>query len=144
MSTTKTYAQKSGLVKACKKLGVTCNPRQNVLGRWYNLPMVLVNAVRVPVLKVATAPAKIVKVFGKGIKIEKNRAEQNGIKKPSVGGKCRAVWDECDRLLNANNGIIPMPKALKEWALTNGYNENNAVIELYQWRKFMGFTKQKA
>lgn len=87
---------------------------------------------------------KQVKLFGKGIKIQKDRITQNGITQPSKGGKCRAVWDECDRLLKANNGIVPMPKELKAWARENGYNENNAVIELYVWRKFMGFGKKAA
>src|SRR5690554_4439873 len=31
-----------------------------------------------------------------GLKIEKDRPEQNGIKRPSIGGKCRAIWDALD------------------------------------------------
>lgn len=73
---------------------------------------------------------------GTGIKIEKDRPEQNGIQRPSAGGKCRAIWDFCDEL--NEKGVIPMPKMLKEAAAEKGWNENNAVIEMYQWRKFHG------
>ena len=112
----------------------------------HGVQVVFGNAVKmvIPSVVNAVVAVRTIKLFGKGIKIEKNREERNGIKRPSIGGKCRAIWDECDALLAANNGMIPMPKALKEFALTNGYNANNAVIELYQWRKFMGFTKAKA
>ena len=74
--------------------------------------------------------------IGKGIKIEKNRVEQNGVVRPSVGGKCRAIWDACDALLA--DGDTPMPKVIKALATENGWNLNNAVIEMYQWRKFNG------
>lgn len=75
---------------------------------------------------------------GTGIKIEKDRPEQNGIVRPSVGGKCRQVWDFCDRVMEG--GQLPMPKQMREWAASKGVNENNAVIEMYQWRKFHGIT----
>lgn len=78
----------------------------------------------------------------KGLKIEANREERNGLKRPSIGGKCRAIWDECDRI-EESTGLVPMPKQLKAFASENGYNENNAVIELYQWRKFMGYSKSR-
>lgn len=85
------------------------------------------------------ASKKSAKETGTGLKIERNREERNGIKRPSIGGKCRQVWDACDSIYNNGKGLIPMPKQLKEWATANGHNPNNAVIELYQWRKFMGF-----
>jgi hypothetical protein len=75
---------------------------------------------------------------GVGIKIEKDRPEQNGIVRPSVGGKCRAIWDFCDSFY-ASQGRLPMPKEMKQAAQDNGWNENNAVIEMYQWRKFNGY-----
>lgn len=75
---------------------------------------------------------------GTGMKIEMVRPRRNGIARPSAGGKCRAVWDECDRL--TAEGITPVPKLLKDWAVDNGQNENNAVIEMYNWRKFNGIT----
>lgn len=82
-------------------------------------------------------PAKM-NVTGKGIKIQKDREERNGIKRPSAGGKCAAVWDKCDELYEFN-GMVPTPKVLKGWAEDNNHNFNNAAIELYRWRNFMGF-----
>lgn len=80
---------------------------------------------------------------GTGIKIEKDRPEQNGIIRPSKGGKCWLVWDYCDGLYN--EGTLPMPKTMRTWAKEHGLNENNAVIEMYQWRKFNGIIgRQKA
>lgn len=79
---------------------------------------------------------------GKGVAIEKNRDIQNGIKRPSIGGVCRGVWDACDEFLNVN-GVSPKPSDLREKALGNGWNLNNVSIELYQWRKFKGISKKK-
>lgn len=77
-----------------------------------------------------------------GIKIEKNREEQNGVKRPSVGGLCRQVWDACD-VFFAQHDKSPKPADLKETAIANGWNLNNVSIELYQWRKFNGLSKKK-
>ena len=77
-------------------------------------------------------------VKGTGLKIEKDRPEQNGVCRPSAGGKCRAIWDHCDEMYA--KGVTPMPKLIKEAAKQKGWNENNAVIEMYQWRKFHGVT----
>lgn len=71
---------------------------------------------------------------GTGLKIEKNREERNGIKRPSAGGKCRAIWDYLDAQVAA--GTTPTPKLVRAEAESQGWNTNNAVIELYQWRKF--------
>lgn len=73
----------------------------------------------------------------KGISIQKDREERNGIKRPSHGGACAAVWDYCDEFVAANGGKLPMPKDMKAWAAATGHNANNAVIEMYQWRKFV-------
>ena len=87
-----------------------------------------------PVVKaVATAAGR-----GKtaGMKIEKDRDEQNGIKRPSVGGVCRAIWDTLDA--SYKNGKLLTAKELRAMAPAQGWNENNVSIEYYQWRKFMG------
>jgi hypothetical protein len=72
-----------------------------------------------------------------GLKIEKNRPVQNGITRPSAGGKCRAVWDQLDEL-RASLGTVPSSKDVKVLAQQNGWNPNNASIEFYQWRKYNG------
>ncbi|MAS67332.1 MAG: hypothetical protein CMK82_11130 [Pseudomonadales bacterium] len=77
---------------------------------------------------------------GNGLKIEKDRPEQNGVKRPSVGGKCRAIWDALDSY-RAETGELPTSKTVKELAADEGWNPNNASIEYYQWRKFNGIAK---
>jgi len=79
---------------------------------------------------------------GTGLKHEKNRETQNGVTRPSAGGKCRAVWDALDRDVEA--GQQPDAKRVKELAEANGWNPNNAMCELYAWRKFNGLSKPRA
>lgn len=68
--------------------------------------------------------------------IEKDREERNGVKRPSAGGLCRAVWDFCDSVHTAEH--TPAVKEVRLEAEARGWNPNNASIEYYQWRKFMG------
>lgn len=77
-----------------------------------------------------------------GLKIEKDREERNGIKRPSVGGTCRAVWDALDAAVA--EGKTPSAKDVKAMAEANGWNLNNASIEFYQWRKFNGIRGRQA
>ena len=71
--------------------------------------------------------------------IEKDRPEQNGVKRPSAGGLCRAVWDAC-WAHQETTGLPPTAKEVKALAEANGWNPNNASIEYYQWRKFNGIS----
>jgi hypothetical protein len=91
----------------------------------------------------APAQAPAAAPTGTGVKIEKNREERNGVKRPSVGGMCRAVWDFCDAH-QAANGAAPAVKDVKAAAETNSWNANNASIEYYLWRKFMGIRGRQA
>jgi hypothetical protein len=79
---------------------------------------------------------------GTGLKIEKDRPEQNGVKRPSIGGKCRAIWDALDAYLK-ETGEQPTSKTVKALAADEGWNPNTASIEFYQWRKFHGISKSK-
>lgn len=83
-------------------------------------------AMEAPAQPVVTTPAEEVP------KVE--RIEQNGVKRPGPG-KCLEVWEYLDQHGNM------MPKDLKPIAGEKGWNENNALIELYQWRKFNGITR---
>ena len=85
------------------------------------------------------APAPKAEPKTTGLIIEKNRPEQNGVKRPSAGGLCRAVWDAC-WAHQETTGLPPTAKEVKAIAETNGWNLNNASIEYYQWRKFNGIT----
>lgn len=77
---------------------------------------------------------------GTGLKIEKDRPEANGVKRPSIGGKCRAIWDALDAY-RAEEGELPTSKVVRELAADEGWNPNNASIEYYQWRKYNGIAK---
>lgn len=79
---------------------------------------------------------------GNGLKIEKNREERNGVKRPSIGGKCRAVWDAMDTLVA--NGETPSVKLMRAIAEIAGWNVNNTVAELYTWRRFHGMPGRSA
>lgn len=72
----------------------------------------------------------------KGIRIDKNRAEQNGIRRPSAGGKCAKIWDECD--FKVASGVQPTIKGMKNWGTANGINLTTVTIQFYQWRAFNG------
>jgi hypothetical protein len=74
---------------------------------------------------------------GTGLKIEKDREERNGVKRPSAGGKCRAIWDALDAVV-ASTGNQPTSQLVKGLAAEQGWNPSNASIEFYQWRKFNG------
>ncbi len=74
-----------------------------------------------------------------GLVIEKDRPTQNGVTRPSAGGRCRAVWDALDAY-RAETGMVPDAKVVRELAADEGWNPNNASIEFYQWRKFNGIT----
>jgi len=92
-----------------------------------------------PRARVEKAPAPFVpKVDRKGYTIQKEREAQNGVKRPSAGTVCGAVWDAFD----AN----PAVKAgeLAALADANGWNRTNVSCEFYAWRKFMGIKGRAA
>jgi hypothetical protein len=99
-------------------------------------------AVVVPATYADSVPAPVVQVSprltSKGLKIEKDREQRNGVKRPSAGGACRAVWDELDAAVQ--RGTPHTVKTIKLHADCNGWNVNNAAIEFYQWRKFNGIS----
>lgn len=71
----------------------------------------------------------------KGYKIEKDRAEQNGVKRPSTGTLCGQVWAALDAVHATR---MPVASDLDTIATTNAWNRNNVSCEFYQWRKFNG------
>lgn len=88
------------------------------------------------------APKQVDRHNGNGLKIEKVREERNGVKRPSAGGKCRAVWDALDALqAELEAGEMVTSSMVKDLAADEGWNANNASIEFYQWRKFNGISK---
>jgi hypothetical protein len=65
------------------------------------------------------------------------REERNGVKRPRENGKCWQVWNHLDQHGNME------AKDLREVAVAKGWNVNNCLIELSQWRKFSGVGKPK-
>jgi len=95
--------------------------------------------VQAPVAPEAPVAAPIVqppRATSKGLVIEKNRPVQNGVKMPSAGGLCRAVWDYLQN--EVDHGRDVTAKSVKAHAAQVGWNTNNASIEFYAWRKFNG------
>jgi hypothetical protein len=88
-----------------------------------------------PPLPVAQKPTQV----AVGLVIEKDRPTQNGVTRPSAGGRCRAVWDALDAYQRETKDV-PTAKVVRELAADEGWNPNNASIEFYQWRKFNGIT----
>ena len=75
---------------------------------------------------------------GTQTKIEKGRDKQNGVTRPSAGGKCRAVWDGLDGL--AAGGNNPTAAQVRELAAAQGWDKTTAMVQFYQWRKFNGIS----
>lgn len=101
-------------------------------GMFSTMVGLMTGAVAAPQAPETTAPTS-----NTGLKIEKDRPEQNGVKRPSAGGLCRAVWDACWEHQERTD-TVPTAKDVKAIAEANGWNPNNASIEYYQWRKYNG------
>lgn len=101
-----------------------------------NIGATLVAVASTPAASATRAPAASRTAYT----IEKDRPEQNGIKRPSAGGLCRAVWDAMDEQRATNGGETPTTQQVRDLALMHNWNVNNAMIEYYQWRKFNGIT----
>jgi len=83
------------------------------------------------------APA-VPRVSRKGYTIQKEREERNGVKRPSEGTVCGAVWAEFDKNPEIKAG------ELADLADANGWNRTNVSCEFYAWRKFMGIKGRAA
>jgi hypothetical protein len=75
-----------------------------------------------------TPPAP--RISRKGYTIDKDRPMQNGVKRPSAGTVCGAVWAAFD----ANPAI--KAGELAALADANQWNRTNVSCEFYAWRKF--------
>ena len=69
------------------------------------------------------------------------RAEQNGVKQPSVGTICRQIWDHCDTVYEA--GDMPKAKAVRSWG-AGRLDDTTMTIQFYRWRKFRGISGRQA
>lgn len=69
------------------------------------------------------------------------RAEQNGVKQPSIGTICRQIWDHCDTVYEA--GDMPKAKAVRAWG-AGRLDDTTMTIQFYRWRKFRGISGRQA
>lgn len=72
-----------------------------------------------------------------GKTIEPNRAEQNGLKRPSAGSTCALIWSACDRI-TAEKGSTCTSGEL--FAACNGLNECTLRTQYARWRQYNGVT----
>lgn len=68
-----------------------------------------------------------------GLKIEQNRETRNGVTRPSIGGKCRRVWDMLDEI-----GLDATAKQARARAAELGLDKTTCMVQFYRWRKFNG------
>lgn len=78
-----------------------------------------------------------------GYTIEKDRAEQNGIKMPSTGTTCRLIWDTLDDLAR-ELGSVPPIKLFKDVAARMQIDPTTTTIQYYRWRNFHGVSGRLA
>lgn len=100
-------------------------------------PVTPVAPVAEPTPVAAPAPAAVETT---GLKIEQNREKRNGVTRPSIGGKCRAIWDALDEYVADpdNEGEKPTAKVIKAIGAEEGWDKTTTMIQFYQWRKFNG------
>lgn len=84
------------------------------------------------------APAPAVKSKSAGTKIQKDREERNGVKRPSAGTICAAIWDALDNLRIGGEGGSYMPtfKDLKKLQDQYSWQRNTAVTQYQRWKEF--------
>lgn len=74
-----------------------------------------------------------------GLKIEKDRESRNGVTRPSVGGKCRGIWDALDDL-----GLDVTAKTARDTLMPKGFDRTTIMVQFYKWRKFNGIEGRQA
>lgn len=67
-------------------------------------------------------------------KIQANRPEQNGVKRPSDGTICAQIWAWCDEVHNAGDKVTA--KELR--SALPALDDTTKTVQYYRWRKFLG------
>jgi hypothetical protein len=93
-----------------------------------------------PVVNPAPAPESAPLVLATVTTAE--RETRNGIKRPSPGGKCAAVWEALDQM--HAGGVEITAQTVGDLAVGKGWNLSNAQTESYQWKRFMGLSEPRA
>lgn len=72
-----------------------------------------------------------------GNKIEQNREERNGLKRPSKGSTCEIIWRTCDQITETKGSSCTSGELFQ--ALP-GYNDCTLRTQYARWRQFNGIT----
>lgn len=86
---------------------------------------------------VRAQPSATTEASNRICKVEKDRPEQNGIKRPSTGGICREIWDFAQGVLDSTD-VAPTAKQMRAHGETVGWSMVTTMIQFYQWRKYNG------
>lgn len=95
-------------------------------------PVAVVPATLPPVAPAAAPKAP------KERKIQANRPERNGVKRPSEGTICAQIWAHCDKVLDETGAHISA-KDLR--AALPALDDTTKTVQYYRWRKFNGIGK---
>lgn len=80
-------------------------------------------------------------------RVERNREEANGVKRPSAGTLCAQVWDIATQLSNGDEKpstkIAKLNEVVKA-AVAKGINQYTARTQYARWRVFHGITGRNA
>lgn len=90
----------------------------------------------VEVLPLPTLTPALVPAEPKVKRIQKDRPEANGVKRPSEGTICAEIWSWCDGVVA--DGGKPAAKDLK--ASKPGLDTTTCTVQFYRWRKFNGIS----
>ncbi len=83
---------------------------------------------------------KPAKKLGSGIRIQKDRPEQYGIRMPSEGGATRKIWDWCSDFVT-NYGGCPTNKEVHAWGVGEaGINKHTVSTQYARWKRFQGIS----
>ena len=85
----------------------------------------------------APTPKADEKPKGNGVKIEKDRPEQNGLKRPSAGSTCAIIWDTADHISKQTGHTCTSAELFNA---LQGYNECTLRTQYARWRQFNGIT----
>jgi biotin carboxyl carrier protein len=86
---------------------------------------------------VAAPAAPSAKRTSAGVKVEKGRDEQNGVKRPSAGTICRDIWDALDKV-RAESKDTPSFADVHKLREARNWQKNTAVTQYQRWKQFHG------
>lgn len=138
---------KSELRAACKAAGISYSKltvagmREALLAKQAPAPVVITTPAPEAAAPAVPASAAAAPVVLSG-KTTPQRESRNGIRRPAPGGLCAAVWEALDQMHAAKVEITA--QAVRDLATAKAWNQSNASIEFYGWRRWMGLSKPRA